>query len=83
MTRRKVLDRDGWRCQAKLPTGETHGKAGRLEVHHRKSLKDGGPMWDLDNLTTTCISCHQEEHRPPVTPHQAAWQRLLVADSCL
>ena len=37
LIRREVLDRDNWRCQ-----NPDCGKAGQMEVHHRKAVKDGG-----------------------------------------
>jgi len=48
-----VLARDGHRC-AECGTG-----TGRLEVHHRQSLADGGAAYDLRNLVTLCPSCHR------------------------
>jgi 5-methylcytosine-specific restriction endonuclease McrA len=52
--RRKVLDRDGWRCQ-------NCGRTRELQVHHlrfRSALGDD----DLANLITLCFSCHKEIH---------------------
>ena len=60
-----VLKRDGFRCQA-------CGKAGRLEVHHRTALQDGGKPYDLANLVAYCRGCHVETHRPS-RPIQEAW----------
>jgi 5-methylcytosine-specific restriction endonuclease McrA len=52
--RRRVLVRDGWRCQG-------CGSLRQLEVHHimrRSQLGD-----DVDaNLITLCASCHQQIH---------------------
>jgi len=67
-----VLDRDGWRCQQ-------CGKAGMLEVHHVRALKDGGAARDADNLTTSCRGCHIQAHRPPVGPRARAWRALVDA----
>jgi 5-methylcytosine-specific restriction endonuclease McrA len=53
---RKVLERDGWRCQQ-------CGRATELQVHHirfRSALGDD----DLDNLVTLCSECHESAHRP-------------------
>ena len=50
-----ALDRDGWRCQ-------TCGRAGRLEVHHLKSLDHGGKPFELDNLRTLCREHHIRIH---------------------
>jgi 5-methylcytosine-specific restriction endonuclease McrA len=52
---RKVLERDGWRCQR-------CGRSSELQVHHirfRSALGDD----DLDNLITLCSECHQSAHR--------------------
>ena len=66
-TRRRVFERDGWRCQ-------NCGKAGRLEAHHVQRLEDGGDPWDPDNILTYCRGCHIAEHRPDnMTPGRAAW----------
>ena len=55
---RKVLERDGWKCQA-------CGRATQLEVHHiqfRSALGDD----DLGNLITLCAECHRiAHHRAP------------------
>ena len=51
---RKVLERDGWRCQQ-------CGRATDLQVHHirfRSRLGDDDP----DNLITLCSDCHQTVH---------------------
>jgi 5-methylcytosine-specific restriction endonuclease McrA len=51
---RRVLERDGWRCQ-------NCGSSRDLQVHHlmkRSRLGDDA----LDNLITLCIVCHQMQH---------------------
>lgn len=53
--RRRVLHRDGWRCQK-------CGRAGKLEVHHRKPVERGGGH-SLDNLEALCRGCHINHHR--------------------
>ena len=74
--RRRVLDRDGWRCQA-------CGKAGRLEVDHILPLVDGGQPYDLDNLQTLCRSCHvrktaaENRARRPVPDAVQKWRDLV------
>lgn len=75
--RRKALDRDGWRCRR-------CGKAGRLEVHHVKALRDGGAVYELQNLETLCRACHFAQNRSEGLqraaekyPQQAAWDRLV------
>src|SRR5215469_16341478 len=53
--RRKVLERDGWRC---LQCGRTT----ELQVHHirfRSALGDDDP----ENLITRCSQCHARAHR--------------------
>jgi len=52
---RRVLDRDGWKCQ-------NCGRAIALQVHHlryRSALGDD----DIGNLITLCLSCHETVHR--------------------
>lgn len=52
--RRKILNRDGWRCQI-------CGSASNLQVHHlqfRSALGDD----TMDNLITLCNRCHNDVH---------------------
>ena len=65
----KRRDLDGWRCAE-------CGKAGRLEVHHVKAMRDGGNH-DMNNLKTLCRTHHIAIHRQPQTPNQRAWDRLI------
>ena len=69
VARRKRLDMDGWRCT-------DCGRAGRLQVHHLHSLKDGGNH-DMGNLRTLCRDCHLDAHRQPHTPTERQWARLV------
>ena len=75
--RRRVLERDGWRCCE-------CGRAGRLEVDHRTPLTDGGAVYDPANLQTLCRSCHvrktAEENRArrPVPPAVQRWRDLVA-----
>jgi 5-methylcytosine-specific restriction endonuclease McrA len=32
---------------------------GRIEVHHRVSVRDGGSPYDLENLVTLCVRHHR------------------------
>lgn len=48
-----VLDRSGWRC-------EGCGRAGILEVHHRRPLAEGGEPFEPENLQVLCRPCHFE-----------------------
>ena len=69
-TRQTVLTLNGWRCQ--------HcGKAGRLEVHHVKPLKDGGAARDQSNLIPLCVGCHVAAHKRPETPERGAWRQMV------
>ncbi|PYU18197.1 MAG: hypothetical protein DMG32_26490 [Acidobacteria bacterium] len=60
---RKVLERDGWRCQI-------CGRTESLQVHHiqRRSLLGDDAA---ENLITLCARCHQEAHRQGYTPSRA------------
>src|SRR6266853_6378477 len=52
--RRRVLERDGWRCQI-------CGSSADLQVHHqqfRSKLGDDA----LDNLISLCARCHRQQH---------------------
>ena len=64
-----VLDRDGWRCAE-------CGRPGRLEVHHRVRLVDGGAPYDPRNLRPLCRPCHFATHAAP-TPERAEWAVYL------
>ena len=48
--RKKVLERDGWRCQ-------NCGRLDNLEVHHQLGNDEER------NLLTLCTRCHQAAHR--------------------
>ena len=52
--RRKVLRRDGWRCQA-------CGAMSNLEVHHRDFRSQSGDDSE-QNLITLCSACHATVH---------------------
>lgn len=70
-TRRQAFTRDGYRCQR-------CGKAGKLEGHHIKRLRDGGDLYDPANVETLCRDCHIREHRPDdMTPGRAEWLDFL------
>ena len=68
--RRRVLERDGWRCTK-------CGRPGRLEVHHLTPLHRGGDPWAMSNLETLCRGCHIEAGRRKPTPAEEAWQRMV------
>ena len=69
-TRKRVLDRDNWRCR-------TCGRPGVLEVHHFKTLAEGGAAFDMANLRALCRSCHFKAHRPVGVPGRAAWREAI------
>ena len=52
--RRKVLERDGWRCQV-------CGSMSNLEVHHRQFRSQSGEDNEV-NLITVCRKCHRQFH---------------------
>ena len=73
--RRRIKDRDGWRCRE-------CGRAGRLEVDHVKPIQDGGDPWDPANLQTLCRSCHiaktRGENARSESPERKAWRDYLT-----
>ena len=70
--RRAALQRAGHRS-------ELSGKAGRLEVHHRVRLEDGGDPYSLDNLMVLTRAEHIELHRDDrSTPGRAAWRSFVA-----
>jgi 5-methylcytosine-specific restriction endonuclease McrA len=53
--RRRVLERDSWRCQE-------CGSMENLQVHHTKRRSQlGGDV--MPNLITFCANCHRKCHR--------------------
>ena len=67
--RRRVFDRDGWRCG-------NCGRAAALECHHVIPLMDGGTNV-VANLASVCRDCHILAHRAmkPVNP----WDDAVAA----
>ena len=53
--RRRVLRRDGWRCQS-------CGTMANLEVHHKEFRSHSGDDSE-QNLITLCSACHSTVHR--------------------
>jgi 5-methylcytosine-specific restriction endonuclease McrA len=51
---RRVLNRDGWRCQL-------CGSRAELQVHHMHSRAQLGADVE-DNLFTVCAACHRAIH---------------------
>lgn len=68
--RRRVLDRDGWRCVR-------CGAAARLEVDHIRPRRAGGGN-DEANLRTLCRSCHIARHRRKKTSGELRWDAYLA-----
>lgn len=56
--RARLLEAAGYRCQK-------CGKAGRLEVDHKKPWRDNPDIdfYDPDNLQVLCVSCHAQKTR--------------------
>ena len=52
--RKRVLDRDGWKCQR-------CGTSTNLQVHHLVSRSHLGSD-EFDNLMSLCACCHQKQH---------------------
>ena len=70
-TRRRVFERDGWRCTK-------CGRAGRLEAHHEPPLRTGGDPYELAGIRTLCRTCHVERHRPDdMVPGRMAWLDMV------
>lgn len=76
--RRRVFDRDGWRCQS-------CGKLGKLECDHVRALQDGGALLDMANLQALCRPCHFDKtageyrryQRRVMGPARAAWHEWI------
>lgn len=60
--RNRVLERDNYTCQ-KCRTVATSGDGIYLHVHHVKSVSEYPELiLDINNGTTLCLSCHEQEH---------------------
>ena len=78
IVRRRVFDRDGWRCQS-------CGRAGKLECDHIIPVHKGGAFWDMGNLQSLCSGCHiaktakeNGRRRHALMPeHRRAWRDLV------
>ena len=79
LRRRQAVERSGYRC-------ERCGNTGRLEVHHKQRIADGGTD-ELDNLEVLCRKCHfaAHKHKPRAfktqprleVPGRAEWDELV------
>jgi len=63
-----MIHRAGYRCQR-------CGGAGRLELHHRHHVADGG-VDDPANLEVLCRRCHPSEHSSR-DPARREWKELI------
>ena len=71
--RRAALRRAGFRS-------EISGLVGKLEVHHRVKLSDGGDPYSLDNLVVMTRAEHIEHHRREHdVPGAQEWRDLVRA----
>ena len=74
VVRRRILDRDGWRCVR-------CGKYGN-ECDHVLSIERGGAVWDEDNLQVLCRKCHiaktRLENQRTLTAEEQAWQAYVM-----
>lgn len=76
--RRRVFERDGYRCRA-------CGRPGRLECDHVVPLwKDDSDPYNLGNLQALCRGCHMAKtaaelaaDRERRNPKAAAWGRAV------
>ena len=70
--RKAALARAGYRS-------EVSGLCGRLEVHHRVRLEDGGAPYALDNLMVLTRAEHIGLHRVAGrSPQQLAWDAMVA-----
>ena len=61
------MRRAGYRCE--VARCGSHGiRGGRLQVHHRIKLADGGAPFDLANLKVLCRACHFILHKQTCRP---------------
>lgn len=73
--RAAAIARDGLRCVE-------CGRAGRLEVHHVKPIKEGGRPLALENLRTLCRACHfRIEPRRVRRTARESWRRVIDAEA--
>jgi len=54
LLRKRVLERDGWRCQE-------CGSMNNLQVHHKQARSQLGDD-AIDNLIAFCAICHRKRH---------------------
>lgn len=67
--RRRVLERDSYRCQHPECTSGY-----RITLHHRKRKGQGGSNEDLHNFATLCWDCHiNRVHDNPAKAYREGW----------
>ena len=59
---------------------ERCGLRGRVEVHHKVPVSEGGDVYSFSNCLVLCRGCHVQEHNP-LDADRAEWFReLCIAD---
>lgn len=69
-----MFDAAGWRC-------ESCGRAGRLELDHKRPVHDGGDWWGAHNLQVLCRGCHIEKSRREAEvplPGRGEWDAYIA-----
>lgn len=67
LTRRRIFDRDGWRCVE-------CGNPGALECDHKRKPRDVAQFFEAGNLRTLCRDCHIKRHRSDyAVPGRGEW----------
>ena len=70
--RKLALERAGYRCE------ECH-RPGRLEVHHKHPIRDGGePFPEVSGLLTLCRACHIRAHKPKESAGVQEWREFAA-----
>ncbi len=59
IARNRALERDGHRCTVSRLLGGPCAP-GPLHAHHIVPVEEGGPLFDVDNLGTTCSAHHSQ-----------------------
>lgn len=70
--RLEVLERDGWRCQLRLPGCEVRAD----QADHIVRVRDGGAWFDIANLRAACGPCNRQrelEQRSVSAPPSREW----------
>lgn len=69
--RRKVFERDGYRCV------DCH-HSGRLECDHIVPRAKGGEKYLLSNLATRCRNCHIAKTQKENQKEPSTWQKFVI-----